>query len=154
MTTSTATVLTAMYYTLTRWNQNKNETQFTNVIFEIILLKEISLYYDKGIFKVFSWWGHFCDKSTLVQIMAWTRRDTDHSLNQCWPIPLTYLCIIIPQRINTLFHRPYIVIFADVVITNLGEYRQHFSWKKMSLKMSSAKHRPFDFDFNVLRQLS
>ena len=43
----------------------------------------------------------FDDKSTLIQIMAWSRQPTSHNLSQCWPRSISPYGITKPQWVNT-----------------------------------------------------
>ena len=43
------------------------------------------------------------DKSTLVQVMAWCRQATSHSLNQCCPRSVSPYGVTRPQWVNFLF---------------------------------------------------
>ena len=44
------------------------------------------------------------DKSTLVQVMAWSRQATSHYLSQCWPRSVSPYGVTRPQWVNTLRH--------------------------------------------------
>ena len=45
--------------------------------------------------------NHICDKSTLVQVMAWCHQATSHYRNQCWPRSPTPNGVARPQWVNT-----------------------------------------------------
>ena len=42
----------------------------------------------------------YCEKSTLVQVMAWGRQATSHYLSQCWLSPMSPFGVKRPQWIN------------------------------------------------------
>ena len=44
---------------------------------------------------------YICDKSTLVQVMAWCRQATSHYLSQCWPRSMSPCGITRPQCVNS-----------------------------------------------------
>ena len=44
--------------------------------------------------------NHICDKSTLVQVMAWCHQATSHYRNQCWPRSPTPNGVTRPQWVN------------------------------------------------------
>ena len=44
--------------------------------------------------------GLSCDKSTLVQVIAWYHQATRHYLSQCWPRSLSRYDVTNPQWIN------------------------------------------------------
>ena len=43
---------------------------------------------------------HTCDKSTLVQVMAWCRQATSHYLGQCWSISMSPYGVTKPQWVK------------------------------------------------------
>ena len=62
-------------------------------------------------------WGIFCEialrwmpldftdnKSTLVQVMAWSRKATSHYLSQCWPRSLLPYGVTRPQWFDSLVY--------------------------------------------------
>ena len=74
-------------------------------------------------FVIFTWilvtdgWGISCeialiwmplafteDQSTLVQVMAWCRRETIHYLSQCWPRSLSRYGVTRPQWVKVTLH--------------------------------------------------
>ena len=116
------------------------------------------------------------DKSTLVQVMAWCHQATSHYLSQCWPRSMaspghkelthwgrvTHICVsrliitdwdnglspgrrqaIIWTNAGILLIGPVGTNFSDISIKILA-----FSFKKMPLKVSSAKRRPFCLGLN------
>ena len=45
---------------------------------------------------------HTCDKSTLVQVMAWCHQTTSHYLSQCWPRSMSPHGVTRAQWVNAL----------------------------------------------------
>ena len=110
--------------------------------------------------------------STLVQVMVWSCQATSHYLSKCSPTStfpygvtmpqwlthwgrVTHICISKPRRQAIIWTNAGI-LWIGPLGTNFIEILieiQTFSFKKVHLKMSSAKWRPFGLGLNVLKKM-
>ena len=65
-------------------------------------------------------------KTSLVLLVSWRRQGTGHYPNEWWPSSLTYVCVYMPQRVNSswtwittrkLFHWKSLRIFVLIAFT-------------------------------------
>ena len=86
---------------LTHWPLGYFQWNFTLVNLKLILVLD-----DWGIscaiLPIGKSLGFTDDKSTLVQVMAWSHQATSHNLNQCWPRSKPPYGVIRSQWVNTL----------------------------------------------------
>ena len=83
---------------LTNWGRDKMAYEIFKCTFLdetccILIKKNISVKYVRK--------GPIDNNPAFVQIMAWRRKATSHSLTQWWPRLLTHICVSRPQWVKT-----------------------------------------------------
>ena len=72
------------------------------------------------------------DKSTLVQVMAWSRQATSHYLDQCWPRSPTPYGVTRPQWVKlnqTLYKNISVLSYRHLHYRKSGIAQEWWSWE-------------------------
>ena len=96
------------------------------------------------------------EKSTLVQVMAWSRQTTSHYLSQCWPRSLLPYGVTRPQRVNGIWDwlaglgsNTFYQIQIQIQIQKFGFFKYKYKYKYFAQVWFKYKYKYIDSNTNT-----